>query len=55
MLLPKSQVGGIAESKGAFAENILAAQFVAGEKMEGSRNDSECLQFAFSSTGGVGL
>lgn len=55
MLLCKSQVGGITESKGTFAESILATQFVAGEKMEGSRSNSERLQFAFSSAGGVGL
>lgn len=46
-LLRKSQVGAIMESKGLFAANILATQFLAGEKMEGFRSDSECLQFSF--------
>lgn len=55
MLLHKSQVGGIMESKGLFAANIRATQFLAGEKMEGFRSDSECLQFSFSSMGGVGF
>ena len=53
LLLHKSQVGSIIEPKGLFAANILATQFLVGEKMEGFRSDSECLQFSFSSVGGV--
>lgn len=55
MLPRKSRVGGIIESKGLFAAKILATQFLAGEKMEGFRSDFECLQFSFSSMGGVGF
>ena len=55
MLLHKSQVGDIIESKNLFAASILATQFLAREKMEGFRSDSECLQFSFSSMGGVGF